>query len=69
MTATRSVNSWDIVIVREGDNVYLDKREGGPFGEPSYGFYKFVGFTLILTRNAVRLCYRQRERCRPPCRH
>lgn len=31
MTATRSVNSWDIVIVREGDNLYLDKREGGPF--------------------------------------
>jgi translation initiation factor 3 subunit D len=40
MTATRSVNSWDIVIVREGDNVYLDKREGGPFGEPSCDAYK-----------------------------
>jgi hypothetical protein len=42
MTATRSVNSWDIVIVREGDNVYLDKREGGPFGEPIYDVYRYL---------------------------
>lgn len=32
MTSTRSVNSWDIVITKEGNNIYLDKREGGPFG-------------------------------------
>ncbi|KAJ9118990.1 hypothetical protein QFC24_005956 [Naganishia onofrii] len=31
MTATRSVNSWDIVITKEGNNIYFDKREGGPF--------------------------------------
>lgn len=32
MTATRSVNSWDIVVTKEGNNIYFDKREGGPFG-------------------------------------
>ncbi|CDZ98729.1 eukaryotic translation initiation factor 3 subunit 7 [Phaffia rhodozyma] len=31
MCAPRSVNSWDIVVNREGDNLYLDKREGGAF--------------------------------------
>lgn len=31
MAAPRSANSWDIVVVREGNNVYLDKREGGVF--------------------------------------
>lgn len=31
MTATRSVNSWDIVVERRGDQIFFDKREGGPF--------------------------------------
>ncbi|KAI0268148.1 translation initiation factor eIF-3 subunit D [Gloeopeniophorella convolvens] len=31
MCAPRSVNPWDIVIVREGDKVFFDKRDGGPF--------------------------------------
>jgi translation initiation factor 3 subunit D len=31
MTAPRSVYSWDIVIVKEGDKLFLDKRDGGPF--------------------------------------
>lgn len=31
MTAPRSVYSWDIVIVRDGDKLFLDKRDGGPF--------------------------------------
>lgn len=32
MCAPRSVYPWDIIIVREGDHLYLDKRDGGPFG-------------------------------------
>lgn len=31
MTAPRSLYSWDIVLVREGNKVFLDKRDGGPF--------------------------------------
>lgn len=31
MCAPRSVYPWDIVIVREGNNLYFDKRDGGPF--------------------------------------
>jgi translation initiation factor 3 subunit D len=31
MCAPRSVNSWDIVIERRGDQVFLDKRGGAPF--------------------------------------
>jgi translation initiation factor 3 subunit D len=31
MCAPRSVYPWDIVIVREGDSIFLDKRDGGPF--------------------------------------
>ena len=31
MCAPRSVAPWDIVIVREGNKVFLDKRDGGPF--------------------------------------
>jgi translation initiation factor 3 subunit D len=31
MCATRSVNSWDIIIERRGDQVFFDKREGGAF--------------------------------------
>ena len=30
MTATRSMNAWDIVVLRVGDKLYLDKRNGGP---------------------------------------
>ncbi|KIJ69870.1 hypothetical protein HYDPIDRAFT_184400 [Hydnomerulius pinastri MD-312] len=31
MCASRSVYPWDIVILREGNNLFLDKRDGGPF--------------------------------------
>lgn len=31
MCATRSVNSWDIILERRGDQLFLDKRESGPF--------------------------------------
>jgi translation initiation factor 3 subunit D len=31
MTAPRSVYSWDIVITKEGDKLFIDKRDGGPF--------------------------------------
>ncbi|MBW0474022.1 hypothetical protein O181_013737 [Austropuccinia psidii MF-1] len=31
MCATRSVYPWDIVIVKQGNQLFLDKREGGPF--------------------------------------
>ncbi|WAQ85309.1 hypothetical protein PtA15_5A884 [Puccinia triticina] len=31
MCATRSVYPWDIVIIKEGGKLFLDKREGGPF--------------------------------------
>jgi translation initiation factor 3 subunit D len=33
MCTTRTVYPWDIVITREGDKLFMDKREGGPFGE------------------------------------
>ena len=33
MCAPRSVNSWDIVMVREGEKLFLDKREGSAFGK------------------------------------
>ncbi|ORY90663.1 eukaryotic translation initiation factor 3 subunit D [Leucosporidium creatinivorum] len=35
MCTTRTVYPWDIVITREGDKLYMDKREGGPFDFPS----------------------------------
>ncbi|KAF5363717.1 hypothetical protein D9756_000296 [Leucocoprinus leucothites] len=31
MCAPRSAYPWDIVIVRDGNNLFLDKRDGGPF--------------------------------------
>jgi len=31
MCAPRSVNSWDIILDRRGDQLFLDKREGGAF--------------------------------------
>lgn len=31
MCAPRSVNSWDIVVERRGDQIFLDKRGGAPF--------------------------------------
>lgn len=31
MCAPRSVYPWDIVIIREGNKLFFDKREGGPF--------------------------------------
>jgi len=33
MCAPRSVYSWDIIIIREGDKLFFDKRDGGLFGE------------------------------------
>lgn len=35
MCAPRSVNSWDIVMVREGEKLFLDKREGSAHGQSS----------------------------------
>ncbi|EPS98751.1 translation initiation factor eIF-3 subunit D [Fomitopsis schrenkii] len=31
MVAPRSVYPWDIVVVREGNKLFFDKRDGGPF--------------------------------------
>ena len=31
MCATRSVNSWDLILDRRGDQLFMDKREGGPY--------------------------------------
>lgn len=31
MCAPRSVNSWDIILERRGNNLFLDKRDGGSF--------------------------------------
>lgn len=54
MTATRSVNSWDIVVTKEGNNIYFDKREGGPFGA------FFSTRSLSSSRSSCsRLCDRQ----------
>lgn len=30
MCATRSVYSWDIVVTKEDNKIFLDQREGGP---------------------------------------
>jgi translation initiation factor 3 subunit D len=35
MCANRSVYPWDIVVVRDGDKVYFDKRPNSAFGEMS----------------------------------
>ncbi|GAA5894782.1 eukaryotic translation initiation factor 3 subunit D [Sporobolomyces salmoneus] len=35
MVAGRSVYPWDIVLTREGDKLFMDKREGGPLDYPS----------------------------------
>jgi translation initiation factor 3 subunit D len=37
MCANRSVYPWDIVVVREGDKVYFDKRPNSAFGTPYRG--------------------------------
>lgn len=48
MCSTRSIYPWDIVVVKDGDRVYFDKRddEEGPFGEsascPSIDFVEEV---------------------------
>ncbi|EEB07873.1 translation initiation factor eIF3d Moe1 [Schizosaccharomyces japonicus yFS275] len=31
MCSTRSIYPWDIVITHQGDKLFIDKREGGPF--------------------------------------
>lgn len=36
MCATRSVYPWDIVVVRDGDKVYFDKRPNSAFGIPPF---------------------------------
>ena len=41
MCSPRSVYPWDIVVLREGDKVFLDKRDGGPFGE-SFGSVRHI---------------------------
>ena len=33
MCAPRSVFGWDIIVIRDGDKVILDKRDGGSSGE------------------------------------
>lgn len=60
MCAPRSVYPWDIVLIREGDKLFLDKREGGPFG----AFLVLDDGDLELM-SAFRLCERQRKRCGP----
>lgn len=40
MCAPRSVYPWDIVIVREGDKLFFDKRDGGPFGQLHHLIYE-----------------------------
>lgn len=42
MCAPRSVYPWDIVILRDGDKLFLDKRDGGPFGMSTPLEDKFV---------------------------
>ena len=32
MCATRSVNSWDILVTRVGDKLFFDKRDKSDFG-------------------------------------
>jgi translation initiation factor 3 subunit D len=36
MCATRSVYPWDIVVVRDGDKLYFDKRPDSAFGTPPH---------------------------------
>lgn len=43
MCTTRSVYPWDIVLTREADKLFMDKREGGPFG-------RLIVFLLHLVR-------------------
>lgn len=51
MCTTRSVYPWDIVLTREGDKLFMDKREGGPFGKcPTLGF-QTVG--MVLTSHEI----------------
>jgi translation initiation factor 3 subunit D len=33
MCASRSVYSWDIIFVKQGNKIFMDKRDGGNFGE------------------------------------
>jgi hypothetical protein len=33
MCAPRSVFGWDIIVIRDGDKLILDKRDGGSSGE------------------------------------
>lgn len=44
MCTSRSSNPWDIVITREGDKVFLDKREveDGPFGKCMFGTLEYM---------------------------
>ncbi|KAM0751791.1 translation initiation factor eIF-3, subunit D [Meredithblackwellia eburnea MCA 4105] len=36
MCTTRTVYPWDLVFTREGDKLFIDKREGGPFGAQTH---------------------------------
>lgn len=71
MCSTRSVYPWDIVIVREGDKLYFDKRdtEEGPFGVlgPHLRAKRArackVPADVVLASTPIRYRLRQRERC------
>lgn len=64
MCTTRSVYPWDIVLTREGDKLFMDKREGGPFGEQYYNISSNV-IAKISFLMPFRLQLRQRKCFRP----
>jgi len=47
MCANRSVYPWDIVVVRDGDKLYFDKRPNSAFGMP---------FIVSLSNFRLRYC-------------
>ena len=66
MCTTRSVYPWDIVLTREGDKLFMDKREGGPFGAFAP---RLLGARLRADLAApTRLPLCQRERVGPTAR-
>lgn len=63
MCTTRSVYPWDIVLTREGNKLFMDKREGGPFGEALDSTSYLVHW--LTYEDCARLSLGQRE-CRRP---